>query len=151
MALLVNSVEVSAPAEVVFDYVSDLTNELEWGQPVRIVKMTEGPVGVGTHFDAEWKGSGRIDVEYIAMEPPRSWATLGHSPKMDVNFAAEVTPLAHDRARITVTMELLPHGAFKLLLPVIKRVMQKAEEKNAAALKAAIERRAAGLGTRSGR
>ena len=149
MAVLVNSVEISASAEAVFEYASDLANELEWGEPLRIVKVTEGPVGVGTHFEAEWKGSGRIDVEYVAMEPPRSWATLGHSPKMDVNLAAEVTPLAPDRARITVTMELLPHGALRLLLPLIKRAMQKTEEKNLAALKAAIERRAAGLGARS--
>lgn len=148
MAVLVNSVEISAPAEAVFDYAADLANELEWGEPVRIVKVTEGPVGVGTRFDAEWKGSGRIDVEYIAMERPQTWATLGHSPKMDVNLAAEVTPLSPDRARITITMELLPHGALKLLLPVIKRVMQKTEEKNVAALKAAMERRAAALGTR---
>lgn len=149
MAVLVNSVEISAPAEAVFDYAADLANELEWGQPVRIVKVTEGAVRVGTRFDAEWKGSGRIDVEYIAMERPRRWATLGHSPKMDVNLAAEVTPLGPDRAQIKVTMELLPHGVLKLLLPVIKRAMQKTEEKNLAALKVAIERRDAELGTRS--
>lgn len=146
MAVLVNSVEITAPAEAVFDYASDLANELEWGEPVRIAKVTEGPIGVGTRFDAEWTGSGPLNVEYIAMERPRSWATLGHSSKMDVNLAAKVTPLGTDRARITVTMELLPHGTLKLLMPVIKRVMQKTEEKNLAALKAAIERRAAGPG-----
>ena len=127
MAVLVNSVEISAPAEAVFDYASDLANELEWGEPMRIAKVTQGPVGVGTRFDAEWKGSGRIDVEYIGMERPRSWAALGHGSRMDVNLSA----------------------ALKLMMRMIKRLMQKTEEKNVAALKTAIERRAAGLGARS--
>jgi hypothetical protein len=40
-------------------------------------------------------------------------------------------------------MELVPHGWFQLLLPLLKVAMQKTEEKNLAALKRTIEHRQA--------
>jgi uncharacterized protein YndB with AHSA1/START domain len=143
MAVLVNSVEIEAPAEIVFDYASDLSNELEWGEPVRIVQLTEGPPGVGSRFDAEWKGGGPVEVEYVAFDRPRRWKALGRSRKMDVNLAGSVEALTPSRARFTATMELVPHGWFRLLLPLLRMAMQKTEVKNLAALKSTIERRQA--------
>lgn len=143
MARLVNSIEIEAPAEEIFDYASDLMNELEWGEVLRVERVKAGPLGVGTTFLAEWKGSGPIKVEYIAFDRPHCWSTLGRGAKMDANFAGEVIPLAECRSRFTATMELVPHGALRLLTPLLVRVMQKTEEKNLAALKGTIERRRA--------
>ncbi|HEX2647998.1 MAG TPA: SRPBCC family protein [Candidatus Dormibacteraeota bacterium] len=145
MSVLVNSIEIAAPAEVVFDYASDLSNELEWGEPVRIVKLTDGPVGVGTRFDAQWKGGGPIDVTYVLIERPRRWRTRGRSPRMDIYFEGKVETLAPSRSRLTRTMELHPHGGLKLLSPILKRAMQRTVEKNLGALRVAIERRFAAL------
>ena len=135
MAALVNSVDIEAPGEVVFDYAVDLSNELEWGTPVRIVKLTDGPVQVGSRFDAEWKNGGPIEVDYVAADRPRRWATLGRGQRMDVNLSADVQDLGPTRSRLTVTMELLPHGWLRALLPVLKLAMQKTDERNLAALK----------------
>jgi|SRR5215471_14162317 len=141
MAVLVNSIEIEAPADAVFDYAADLSNELEWGEPVRIERLTEGPLRVGSRFAAEWKGGGPVDVEYVLLDRPREWKTLGRSPRMDVNLAGRVEALGPDRSRFTATMELVPHGWVRLLLPLLKVAMQKTEEKNLASFKRAIEGR----------
>lgn len=145
MAVLVNSIDITAPAEVVFDYASDLSNELEWGEPVRIARLTDGPVAVGTLFDAQWKGGGPFDVTCELIERPRRWRTRGLSPRMDIYFEGKVETLAPSRTRLTRTMELQPHGGLKLLSPILKRVMQRTVEKNLATLGAAIERRFSAL------
>ena len=75
MAALVNSVVIEAPGEVVFDYAVDLSNELEWGTPVHIVKLTDGPVRVGSRFDAEWEER-RPDRSRLCRSGPA--APLGH-------------------------------------------------------------------------
>lgn len=140
MAILVNSIDITAPAEVVFDYASDLSNELEWGEPVRIVKLTDGPIGVGTRFDAEWKGGGPIDVTYVFIERPSRWRTRGRSPRMDIYFEGKVETLTRSSSRLTRTMEL-HHGGLKLLSPILKRAIQRTADKNLGALRVAIERR----------
>jgi hypothetical protein len=143
MPRLINSVEIGAPAEAVFDYTADLSNELEWGEPVRIVRLTEGPIRVGSRFDAEWKQGGPVDVEYVLMDRPHRWKALGRSPKMDTNVSGEVVALGPSRTRFTATMELVPHGWLWLLTPVLKAAFQKMEEKNLVAIKMAIEKQTA--------
>ena len=45
------SVEVEAPAKVVYDYVADFPRHVEWNhQPTKMVPATEGPVRVGSQF-----------------------------------------------------------------------------------------------------
>jgi hypothetical protein len=142
MPTLVNSIEIEAPADEVFDYASDLTNELEWGSAVvRVERIGEGPIGVGSKFLAEWKGSGPVEIEYVRFERPRHWTALGRNARIDTNLSGEVVALGADRCRFTAGMEIVPHGFFRLLTPLLLRAMQKTERKNLAALKSTIERK----------
>ena len=144
MTVLVNSIDIEAPAVEVFDYVSDLMNELEWGPGIiRVERVGDGPVGVGTRFVAEWQGSGRVNVEYVLFERPHRWRALGENARMDTNLSGEVVPLGVDRSRFTASMELVPHGTHQLLTPTFLRVMQKREQGNLLALKRTIEHRRA--------
>ena len=44
-----NSIGIAAPAEAVFDYVTDVRREPEWNPQLREAeKLTPGPVGAGT-------------------------------------------------------------------------------------------------------
>jgi hypothetical protein len=139
---IVTSIEIEAPADEVFDYASDLTNELEWGPAVVWVeRLGEGPIRVGSTFRAEWKGSGPVEVEYVRFEPPHRWTALGRNARVDTNLSGEVVALGLDRCRFTASMEIVPHGIFKLLTPLLLRGMKKTERKNLAALKATIERK----------
>jgi len=45
------SVEVEAPANVVYDYIADFPRHVEWNhQPTKMVPVTEGPVRVGSQY-----------------------------------------------------------------------------------------------------
>ncbi len=142
MPTLVTSIDIEAPADEVFDYASDLHNELEWGPAlVRVERVGEGPIGVGSTFLAQWKGSGLVEIEYVRFERPRHWTALGRNSRVDTNLSGEVVALGVDRCRFIASMEIVPHGFVKLLTPLLLRAMQKTERKNLAALKAAIERK----------
>src|SRR6266511_214987 len=66
-----NEVEIARRPEDVFDYLTDVTNEVAWNPRTRRVeKLTPGPIGLGTQFEAEWiKGNPTI-VEYARFERP---------------------------------------------------------------------------------
>ena len=43
------AIDIACPAEAVFGYCSDHTNEIEWNPAMRrVAKITDGPVGAGT-------------------------------------------------------------------------------------------------------
>lgn len=55
MADVDNAVEIARSPEDVFDYCVDLAREPEWNPKARRVeKLTEGPIGLGTPFEAEF-------------------------------------------------------------------------------------------------
>jgi hypothetical protein len=56
-------------------------------------------------------------------------------------LSGEVVALGVDRCRFTAGMEIVPHGFFRLLTPLLLRAMHKTERKNLAALKTTIERK----------
>jgi hypothetical protein len=137
---LATSIEIEAPADEVFDYASDLHNEREWGPAlVRVERVSEGPTRLGSKFLAEWKGSGPVEIEYVRFERPHHWTALGRNSRVDTNLSGEVVALGGDRCRFTASMEIVPHGIFKLLTPLLLRAMQQTERKNLAALKVIIE------------
>jgi uncharacterized protein YndB with AHSA1/START domain len=67
---------IRRPPEDVFDYCSDLRSELQWNPKVKYVeKVTDGPVGVGTRYRAQWANSGPTTVEVVQFDRPRRWKT----------------------------------------------------------------------------
>ena len=48
------SINIQAPAKTIYDYLLDFTRHPEWNhQPVKITKISDGPIGVGSTFHAE--------------------------------------------------------------------------------------------------
>lgn len=140
MATLHNTIDINQPAEHVFWYCSDLCNEVDWNPDITSVeRVTDGPVGLGTRYRARWaRGGGPMVVEYVRFEPPVHWASTATSDRLTVNFQASVAPIP-DGARLAVRMELVPHGVPRLALPILRRVMQRAEKRNVVAIKARLE------------
>ncbi len=72
--LIENVIEIARTPEDVFDYLSDLGNEVRWNPDcVSIEQLTDGPVGVGTRFRAKWKQGPVVFPEVTAYERPRTW------------------------------------------------------------------------------
>ncbi len=136
-----NAVEIARPPGDVFDYLTDITREVEWNPKTRHVeKLTPGPIGPGTRFGAEWiKGNPTI-VEYVAFDRPRTWASVARSRRLDAKAEGRISSTEHG-SRVVITTELRPKGLLALLLPVMRRTMAEREDQNLARVKAILERK----------
>lgn len=59
-----------------FDFCSDLRNELVWNpNAVQVEMLTDDPVRVGTRFRARWSNAGEVIVELVEFDRPKRRAT----------------------------------------------------------------------------
>jgi len=147
MAMINNSVVIHCPPEEVFDYLSDLRSELEWNPLCKSMdKLTDGPVGVGTRFQATWSTQPPVVVEVVQYDRPRRWVMHTGGP-VEINFTARVDP-APEGAKLSIDFEAIAHGWFKLVFPVFLFVMRRQERLNMVRVRDALERRIAGRAPR---
>lgn len=135
------SVVVHRPVEEVFDYCTDLAHEPEWNLHTHYVqKLTDGPVGEGTRYKAEWTKGEPMIVEYVTVDRPRSWVSTGRSRRLRTIGEGHVVPTA-DGTRLDVRMVLQPRGVMSAITPVLGRLMRGREAQNLATIKAVLEAR----------
>ncbi len=140
MTVISNSVTIGCRPIEAFDYLSDLRNELEWNPAIQsIKKITDGPIGRGTQFEAKWKSSPRLVVEMIEYEPPNRWVTHNGGP-IEVTVRFRLTP-TEGGTTLHADFDAVPHGWFKLIFPVFLKRMRKEERANMSYLREALERR----------
>lgn len=74
MTRIRGSLDIACPVEKVFDTVADQRNEPRYNpRMITSIKLTDGPVGVGTRFDATVLSGGKrlpVTVEYTDFERP---------------------------------------------------------------------------------
>ena len=135
-----NSIGIAAPAETVFDYVTDVRREPEWNPQLREAeKLTPGPIRTGTRYRVRFgRGVGTAVIENTAFDRPRIWSAVSTSRRLEVHFRGKVTGFPGG-CRLAVQTELLPHGALRMLSPFLRRLMRRSWEKDLAAIKAIIE------------
>ncbi|HEY8867893.1 MAG TPA: SRPBCC family protein [Candidatus Limnocylindrales bacterium] len=119
----------------------DLCNEREWNPDLKSVeKLTDGPVGVGTRYRAEWGSGGLNTVECTRWDRPGFWEHVADSKNLQFGFQGRVTPTAAG-SRLVIRMELRPRGLARLAMPILRRVFQRGEVRNLAAIKRTLEAR----------
>lgn len=136
-----NCIEIAAPAELVFDYVTDVPREPEWNPQLRAVeKLTPGPIGVGTRYRARFgRGVGLTVIENTAFDRPRSWSAISTARSLDTRFQGRVTGVAGG-CRLAFRTELAPRGALRVLSPVLRRLMRRSWDRDLRVFKTIIER-----------
>jgi uncharacterized membrane protein len=138
-ALVENAIEIARSPEHVFDYWVDLRREPEWNpKATRVEKLTDGPIGLGTRFEAEYLKGDAMTIEYVRFERPLAWESVGRSPRLDVKGEGRISATERG-ARLVMRMELSPKGTLRLLLPILGRFMHRQQERNLAAIKEALE------------
>lgn len=140
MAVLENAIDIARSPLEVFDYCSDLCNELEWspGYMKDVQRLTDGPIGVGTRYRAEWQQGGPNTIEYTRFERPTSWEATADSKSLGMVFQGRVEPTPAG-SRLVIRMDLRPHGIARLASPILGRAMQAQEIRNLAAIKRTLE------------
>jgi len=140
VGVLRNSIDIARPAVEVFEYCSDQCNELEWtpGPMKSCERLTDGPVGLGTRYRAEWSGAGSRIVEITRYEHPRSWQASADSGAIGMVFDCSVEPIPGG-SRLNVQTEIRTHGLAMLVSPLLDWVMQRQRVQSLAAIKRTLE------------
>jgi uncharacterized membrane protein len=147
-AVVESAIDIARSAEDVFDYCTDLTREPEWNPKARRVeKVTDGPIGLGTRYEAEFLKGSPMTIELVRFERTVAWASAGRSRRLDAKGEGRVSA-TEDGARLVMRMELRPKGTLRLLLPILGRFTHKQEERNLTAIKQALEGSGSGVARR---
>jgi hypothetical protein len=141
MSLLSYCVEESfdrAPTEV-FDFCSDLTNEAKWNPDIeRVEKLTDGPVGLGTRFEARWKNTRPTIVEVVGFDRPTMWETLAQSGGLEITVRGTLSEA--DGATLCQTgVSVQAKGVARLYAPLAVLAMRRGEPRNLRAIKTVLE------------
>lgn len=135
-----NAIEIARSPEDVFDYCVDLTREPEWNPKARRVeKISDGPIGVGSRFQAEFLKGSPMSIEFMRFERPLAWETSGRSARLDAKGEGRISATQRG-AHLVIRMELTPKGALRFLLPILGRFMRHQQGRNLAAIKQVLER-----------
>jgi uncharacterized protein YndB with AHSA1/START domain len=146
MSAIVSHVEVEAPQEEVFDYVTDPTHFPEWQANVVGGHMA-GQTAIGSKCNTTRRiGGGEREVtsEVTKYNPPSSWAVHGTDGPIRALVDVTVEPVTGtNRTRVTISLEFEGHGVGKVLVPVLVKPQSRKEmQRNMTRLKARLEDRA---------
>lgn len=135
------NVETTLPRspEEVFDLVADIRNESRWHPDYRgATKVTDGPVGKGTAFDARYRGFGRMRVEITEYERPSKlrFDAVGRPLAMDALFRFEP---AGGGTQMTMDVDATLRGPMRVARPVFGRILQRETAKRPSQLLGAFE------------
>ena len=137
-------VVIHRPVEEVFDFVADERNEPRYNpRMLHAEQISAGPVGLGTRFSAEMRSTGRtvrMTIENTGYERPRRLAVKTHLSNMDIEGNLSFDPVA-EGTRMRWLWNLEPHGAFRLMTPLIARMGRRQEQTIWNSLKQVLEAR----------
>jgi len=82
VTVISNSAEIRCTPEEASGYLSDHRSELGWTPGIESIgKLTDGPVGQGTRYQAKWKSAPEaVEVEAIAYDRPHGWSVHNRRP-----------------------------------------------------------------------
>ena len=142
MRKITGQIEIARPIEVVFDYVADETNEPRYNSDmVHCRKVTRGPIGIGTRYEAVMKNTGPtpMTVELTGYERPLRLESAADIPgTMNIRGAMTFRPTAGGTL-MSWEWEVEPHGCMKLLGPFITHMGERNEERIWRSLKTLLE------------
>lgn len=121
--------EAPRPADELFAYVSDMSNNPRWqkGQ-VRCEWSTPPPIGVGSRYEQHARFLGRDIVstfEVVEFAQGRRIRIRTVASPMPMDITREVEPMGDDRSRVTATIRGGPTGLLRLLDPLTERMVRR--------------------------
>ena len=142
MAKIEGQITIRRPAEVVFDYVADQTNEPQYNPSmVRAEKETSGPIGKGTRFRSAVRSGGRTAemlIENTGYDRPRLLASTTTMRQMDIAYTLKFEPVA-DGTRMRWSGDVRPKGGLRLLGPLVTWMGTRQEQRIWSSLKRHLE------------
>ena len=139
--------EIDRPIAEVFAYLAEGTNDAEFSPRVqKIVKTTDGPVGVGTVFASTVRDAGLTTRREFRIteftEPTRiRWAEQSKNLVTAEEGGYDLTAVGDGRTRLRVFNRLAGQGFGKVIAVLALRAARKDAPDFAARIKKAVEAR----------
>jgi uncharacterized protein YndB with AHSA1/START domain len=144
MTAFVSSIEIDRSPEEVFAYISDPTRFPEWQGDVVSVRLEgDGPPAVGTRFTTVRRIGPReqsMTQEITASSAPHTWSVRGVDGPLRPSSTITIEPLAGGSAsRVRFTLDFEGHGVGVPLVPLVRRMAEKAAPASYRMLKNRLE------------
>jgi carbon monoxide dehydrogenase subunit G len=142
MTTITQSVTVERPVAEVWDFISNFENTTRWSRGVLAARQTShGPLGVGSTLQTVVKAFGRRrTADYLVTEfqPNHAFAFQVSSGPMSSRARYSLEP-AGVGTRLTASGEAEATGLYKLLAPILVRIVKRHSEDDLANLKRILE------------
>lgn len=133
---------ISRPAKEVFDFITSSDNASKVVRSVTsMVKLTEGPVRVGTRYRETRMMNDKeqhAELEVIAYEPNQKYAMKNVTEGIETVYRYTFHPEA-DGTRLDLLCEVRAGGLKKLMLPMVVSILKKEDGDHLQRLKKALE------------
>jgi carbon monoxide dehydrogenase subunit G len=142
MTTITQSVTVNRPVEEVWTFISNFENTTRWSRGVLEAKQTsDGPLGVGSTLQTVVKAFGRrrtADYLVTDYEPNHAFAFKVTSGPMTSRARYSVEP-AGTGTRLTASGEAEATGLYKLLAPLLVRILKRHSQDDLANVKRILD------------
>ena len=148
MAKYTTTVSSPKPADEVFDYLSDLSNFVEWDPGVVASEQVTGDGGGDSAaFDVTVKGfPSPLTLRYETVEYDRPNTIRAVAESKQLVSDDRITVAAHgDSCTVTYDAELRLKGALRFADPILSLVFNRIGDRAAAGLREAVDGRPAGV------
>ena len=133
---------IARTPQEVFDFITASENAPKVvSSVVSMVKLTEGPVGVGTRYRETRLMNGKenfAELEVVAYEPYRQYAMKNVTEGIETIYHYNFQP-EKDGTRIDLVCEVKASGVKKLMLPMVVSILKKEDGDHLQRLKQAME------------
>jgi hypothetical protein len=133
---------ISRSPKEVFDFVTSSDNAPKVVQSVQsMVKLTEGPVRVGTRYRETRLMNGKeqyAELEVVAYERDQKYAMKNVTEGIETVYRYTFHPEA-DGTRVDLVCEVKASGLKKLVLPMVASILKKEDGDHLQKVKKALE------------
>lgn len=136
------SERISRPPKDVFDFITTPNNAPKVVPSVKsMVKLTEGPVRVGTRYRETRLMDGKeqhAELEVVAYEPNEKYAMKNVTEGIETVYLYTFHPEAGG-TRVDLVCEVKAGGLKKLMLPIVVSILKKEDGDHLQRLKKVLE------------
>lgn len=135
--------EIGRPADEVFAFVSDASNNPRWQKGQRSCEWTSPlPIRAGSTYEQRARFLGRTVTnrfEVTEYEPGHAITIASTEGSFPITVRRSVEPLDGTRTRVRAEIEGEPGGFFRIVGPVLRRLAQRSVDADYARLKRLLE------------
>ena len=141
MAKIAVSKMVDRPPEAVWKFIFDPANAPKYDPDIISAKQTsDGPVAVGTTFEANRKKEGKVSFRTVEYDPGRKLTWVVTSPRvMEGSKESIILEDIGGKSRVTNEWDLKLGGFYRLMGPFVARGMRKTAGAQADNIKRILE------------